>query len=102
MQKKISIGIDIGTQNTRIIVLGDEGNNVPKVISSYSSVSRGLRHGYITKTKDASQSVREAFKNIEKMFVGTKLPRFVYQLEVPDFQEIFSNLLFLSSRVKWK
>ncbi len=75
MQKKISIGIDIGTQNTRIIVLGDEGNNVPKVISSYSSVSRGLRHGYITKTKDASQSVREAFKNIEKMFVGTKLPK---------------------------
>lgn len=75
MQKRIAIGIDIGTQNTRVIVLGDEGDGALKVLTSQTSVSRGLRHGYITKTKDASQSVREAFKNTEKMFVGTKMPK---------------------------
>lgn len=67
MIRNISVGIDIGTSTTRVVV-GEflKGEKNPKIIGVGESASKGLRHGYIIHIADAISSLREAVKMAEK------------------------------------
>lgn len=79
MQRSISVGIDIGTKNTKVVVLEaqiDEktGRRNLKIIGQGLAPSRGLKQGFIADTKDATKSLKEALKNAEKAS-GVKIVR---------------------------
>ena len=75
MIRNISIGIDIGTQTTRVLVAEFlKGEKNPKIIAVGESKTLGLRHGYVTNTSLATASLRDAIFQAEK-FGGIKIRR---------------------------
>jgi cell division protein FtsA len=69
MSKTIAIGIDIGTQQVKIIAAQNSESKekpLPRVIATGLSESRGLRHGYVTNTGEITRSISEAISQINK------------------------------------
>jgi cell division protein FtsA len=66
MKQNVTVGIDIGTHHTRIVVCEHSGSALPKVIGISMVESRGLRHGYIVNREEAISSVKLALKDAEK------------------------------------
>ena len=60
--RKVYCGIDIGTANVKVVIASPaEGPDLPmQLLGTGTSVSRGIRHGYITDPKEATKSIREA------------------------------------------
>lgn len=80
MAKNISIGIDLGTTATRVVVgqfIRDE--KFPKILGIGSSESRGLRHGYITNVEEAAKSIRRAANEAERNS-GVKIRKAVFSI----------------------
>ena len=75
MIRNISVGIDVGSSMTRVVV-GEflKGEKNPKIIGVGESSSLGLRHGYITNGTLATVSVRSAVVMAEKTS-GIKIKR---------------------------
>lgn len=70
MSRLISVGLDIGTYQTRVVISESERNSdrlTPRVIGVGYSESKGLRHGYIVNQKDVSKSIKSAVAQAEKM-----------------------------------
>lgn len=67
MAKHITVGIDCGTYATRVVVT-EENRETGElhVLAAITAPSRGLRHGYITNSDHAVESVRRAVKEAEK------------------------------------
>lgn len=79
MIRNISIGIDLGTHTTKVVVgefLKDKLNNQqnPKILGYGECQTFGLRHGYVTNTADAVASVKKAVAEAEKTS-GIKIRR---------------------------
>lgn len=74
MARRITTGIDIGTHQTKVVVVEEvrtpEGKQL-RIIGTGLAESRGMRHGYVVDPEDAAQSVREARLQAEK---ATGLP----------------------------
>ncbi|MFA6397268.1 MAG: cell division protein FtsA [Candidatus Paceibacterota bacterium] len=80
MIRKISVGIDVGTYSTRVVVCEYLKNeSVPKVIGTGISPSRGLRHGYVTNHTEASKGIKKAVNEAEKNS-GIKIKRAVVSI----------------------
>jgi cell division protein FtsA len=73
MAQNVAIGIDIGTHFTRAVVLQNTDNKIT-VAAIGTADSKGVRHGYITNTNEASKSIRTALKGVERTLIGMKLP----------------------------
>ena len=75
MIRNISVGIDIGTTTTRIVV-GEfsKGETYPKVIGVGESETKGMRHGYVTDVNQAVDSLKKAVAMAEKTS-GIKIRR---------------------------
>jgi cell division protein FtsA len=75
MIRNISIGIDMGSAMTRVVV-GEflKGEKNPKIIGVGEAPSLGLRHGYITSFDQAVISLRQAIEAAEKTS-GVKIKR---------------------------
>ena len=73
--RNISIGIDIGSQTTRIVV-GEfgKGEKNPKIIGIGERPTEGVRHGYVTDFDLAVKSVKETVLLAEKSS-GIKIKR---------------------------
>lgn len=68
MKKIITTGIDVGTSSVRIVVSEYiEGEELPHVLALVNKKSRGVRHGYITNTEEATKSIKEALSEAEKL-----------------------------------
>lgn len=68
VSKKLVVGIDIGSQMTRVII-AEESVRLgypPKILSIGYSESLGMRHGYIVAPREASASLSEALRMAEK------------------------------------
>lgn len=65
---KTSVGIDIGSALTKVVVTSQEGqgDKLPTVLGVGISETRGVKHGYITNREDALASLRKAIKDAEK------------------------------------
>lgn len=77
MARQIILGLDIGTSQTKAIIaesLEQNGNRVPAIIGAGSAESRGVERGFVTDSREASESVRLAVSRAEKM-AGIKVKR---------------------------
>ena len=75
MIKNISIGIDVGSSMTRVLV-GEflKGEKNPRIIGVGESPTSGLRHGYVTNQPLATNSIKNAVTIAEKSS-GIKIKR---------------------------
>lgn len=70
MARQISVGIDIGTSEVKVVIaeeLLDNGRTVTKIIGTGSSESKGVYRGYVTNPSEASRSVEVALRKAEKL-----------------------------------
>jgi cell division protein FtsA len=70
MPRRISTGIDIGTHQTKIVVVEEvatpEGPQL-KIIGTGLAESAGMRHGYVVDTADAIEAIRAAKEQAESI-----------------------------------
>ena len=69
MTRQITVGIDIGTSEVRVIIaegLIEHGHIVPKIIGTGSSESKGVYRGYIASPAEATRSIETAVRRAEK------------------------------------
>lgn len=70
MSQKISVGIDIGTYQIKVVVsesiLSEDGSCVPRIIATGEAESKGLRHGYIINISDVTRCIKLAVNQAEK------------------------------------
>lgn len=67
MSSRITVGIDIGTYEIRVVVSqNDIENGLPTVIGTGRAESKGLRHGYTINTIDIVRSLKIAINQAEK------------------------------------
>lgn len=80
MIRNISIGIDMGSTTTRVVV-GEfsKGEKNPKVVGIGESETKGMRHGYIVDIKEATLSLKEAVSSAEKSS-GIKIKRAFFSI----------------------
>jgi cell division protein FtsA len=69
---RVYTGIDIGTYHVKVVIATPGANpELPmQILGTGTSSSRGLRHGYIIDTKEATKSIREA---LARASAATKL-----------------------------
>ncbi len=73
--RNISVGIDVGSQTTRVVVGEfEKGEKNPKVIGAGEASTLGMRHGYVTNNDLLVNSIREAVASAEKVS-GIKIKR---------------------------
>jgi len=63
MSRRIATGIDIGTHQTKVVVVEEvqlESGPELHIIGTGIAESRGMRHGYVVDAEDAAESVRQA------------------------------------------
>ncbi|MEI7513230.1 MAG: cell division protein FtsA [bacterium] len=65
-RKNIAVGIDIGTNQIKIIVAEANPGGLPTILSATSVPSRGIRHGYIENIKETAKSLQEAINLAQK------------------------------------
>ena len=69
MSKKISVGIDVGTYQVKVVItelILQNGKKIPKIIGKGLFKSKGLRHGYIINRNEVTYSVTQAVKQAEE------------------------------------
>ena len=75
MIRNISVGIDIGTAMTRVVVAESfKDDKIPKIIGTGSCVTKGIRHGYVFKFDDVVDSIKTAIAQAENVS-NTKIKR---------------------------
>lgn len=73
MSKKIILAIDPGDYAVKAAVL-DISGDTPRILALAKRESRGFRHGYITNTEEAAESISLAVRDVERQS-GEKLKR---------------------------
>lgn len=68
--RSIVTGIDIGTYQVKVVIASTHELNekgFPRVLSTGTSETRGIRHGYVINPEDVAHSVHTAIKNAERI-----------------------------------
>ena len=75
MIRNISVGIDVGSKTTRVVV-GEfiKGEKNPRIIGIGEYETKGVRHGYVVDPISAVKSLKNAVENAEKSS-GIKIRR---------------------------
>lgn len=62
MARQIYTGIDIGTYHVKVVISapGDNPDLPMQILGTGTASSKGMRHGYIVDTKEATKSIQEA------------------------------------------
>ncbi len=69
MSRNISVGIDIGTYQIKVVVAEqnhDDERGQPKILGTGFAESKGLRHGYIVNSSEVIKGLRMAVSQAEK------------------------------------
>ncbi len=69
MMHNITVGIDIGTYQVKVVVaelIKNGGKSIPRIIGTGIAESKGMRHGYILNTEDVTSSIKTAISQAEK------------------------------------
>jgi cell division protein FtsA len=69
MTERISIGIDVGTHNVKVMVCvtsAPEHKTKPKIVGMGIAPSKGLHHGYVVDIEEAAKSIKTALTLAEK------------------------------------
>lgn len=65
MKQIITVGIDIGTSTTRVVVCAEEPQGTFRIIGFGSAATAGMRHGYIVNRDDTLISLKKALRDAE-------------------------------------
>ncbi len=65
MARKISVGIDVGTFQVKIVV-AEKGQQAPVILGTGCVESKGLRHGYVVNIPEVARAVRLAKEAAER------------------------------------
>ncbi len=75
--RKITVGIDIGTHTTRVVVSEHtKESSLPIIIGTGLAESKGMRHGYIVNSNEILKSIKRALYEAEKAS-GVKIKQVV-------------------------
>src|SRR5688572_2464274 len=67
MKQSITVGIDMGSQATRIVASdGFDKSGAPQIISLAKIETRGLRHGYVVNQHEAAKTLHKAIDHAQK------------------------------------
>ncbi|MCX6701749.1 MAG: hypothetical protein NTX96_00950, partial [Candidatus Zambryskibacteria bacterium] len=69
MMRNITVGIDVGTHQVKVVVaefVKENNKQVGHIIGTGLAESKGLRHGYIINNDDVVESIKNAIKLAEK------------------------------------
>lgn len=68
MSQRISVGIDIGSATTKVVVVESlrDDRSKPRIIGVGYAESDGVRHGYIVNPEEAAKSLRRAIHEAQK------------------------------------
>ena len=68
MKQHVTVGIDIGTATTRVVVCehASEREGVARVLGTGVVATKGMRHGYVVNRDEVAQSVTRAVRDAEK------------------------------------
>jgi len=100
MAKSITAGIDVGTNQVRVVIAETKNvkrNAFPKIIGTGIALSRGLRHGYIINSSDVVRSIRAAIGQAEKA-AGTAIKRAYLSIGGVGLEEVRSRCDIVISR----
>ena len=91
MIRNISVGIDIGTSTTRVVV-GEffKGEKNPKIIGVGESETKGVRHGYIVRSNETIASLKNALAMAEETS-GIKIRRAFVSISSTTLRSEISN-----------
>lgn len=68
MKRRITTGIDVGTQAVRVVISEwREGEKFPTVLGVGIAHSSGLRHGYVVQPEEAKASILKAVHDAERV-----------------------------------
>lgn len=98
--RNTTVGIDIGTYQIKVVVaeIAKEGEkNIPRIIGTGFAESKGLRHGYIINTREATQSIRNAVESAEKAS-GVKIRKAYIAIGGIGLQAFTSSASNMTSR----
>ncbi len=65
MKQIITVGIDIGTSATRVVVCQQEPEGISRIVGFGIAATTGVRHGYIVNRDDVLLSLRKALRDAE-------------------------------------
>ncbi len=72
-KNNITVGIDIGTYSTKVVVVGfDKSKNEPMILATGTSETNGMRFDYVTNVDAVAQSIKKAVKQAENI-LGIKI-----------------------------
>jgi cell division protein FtsA len=69
MARSIITGIDVGTHQVKVVIVNArerDAKGLPKIIGIGTAETRGLRHGFVTNIREASDSISRAVKAAEE------------------------------------
>lgn len=77
MTKNFITGLDIGTNWIRLVVCEQKnGDSVPQVLALVKRQSKGLRRGYVINQEEATECIREALEDAERI-VRTRIRKVI-------------------------
>jgi len=75
IKNNTTVGIDIGTQSTKVVVMGfDKNKNESIMLATGASETKGMRFDYITNVDAVAESIKKAVKQAENI-LGIKIRR---------------------------
>ena len=89
-RKNIAVGIDIGTNQIKIIVAEANPNGLPTVLGASSVESKGIKHGYIENISETAKSLRTAI-NIAQKESGVEIKEAYLSIGGIGLGSIFSH-----------
>ncbi len=97
-KNNISVGIDIGTHTTKVVVVGNtKDTNSPTIISTGTSNTEGVRLGYITNVDLVANSLKKAIKQAEAT-LGFKIRKACVSIDGISLSSIISSGSVIISR----
>lgn len=91
MARHVSVGIDIGSSQVRVVVASAEGNTgAPKILGTGMVESKGLHHGYIVNIPEVERAVRAAAAQAQKVS-GIKIKKAFLSIGGVGVEEAFSR-----------
>ena len=93
MARNISVGIDIGTYQVKVVAAEcdrEKNRKFPRIIGTGFAGSRGLRHGYIINAGDIERSIRSAVSQAERT-AGMRIKKAYLSIGGVGLEEINSK-----------
>jgi len=99
MKQSLSVGIDIGSSMTRVVVtesVAPDGGH-PRIIAVGTAETRGMRHGYVVNRDDATMSLVAALRDAERE-LGTRIKSAAIAISGIGLQSVYSTGSAIASR----